>query len=51
MDEDGVITLVVVGAVCFCTVVSIVGSWVCPISRPRRISGYIDDDDEEVILV
>jgi hypothetical protein len=49
MDEDGVITLVVVGAVCFCTVVSIVGSWVCPISRPRRISGYIDDDEVNLV--
>lgn len=49
MDEDGVIALVVVGAVCFCTVVSIVGAWVCPLSRPRRISGYIDDDEVNLV--
>jgi len=44
MNEDGVIALVVFGAVCVCTLVSVVGSWFCPQVRPRRVSGYIDDD-------
>jgi len=42
MDEDGVIALVVFGSVMVCIVFVVVGSWVCPQTRPRRISGYDD---------
>jgi hypothetical protein len=42
MDEDGVIALVVFGSVMICIATVVIGSWVCPQTRPRRISGYDD---------
>jgi hypothetical protein len=44
MDEDGVIALVVFGAVSMCIVSVVIGAWVCPQTRPRRISGYEEED-------
>jgi hypothetical protein len=44
MDEDNLIALVVVGLVATCVIGSIIGAYVCPIVRPRRMSGYLEDD-------
>lgn len=44
MDEDNFIALVVVGLVATCAIGSIIGAYVCPIVRPRRMSGYLEDD-------
>lgn len=44
MDEDGILALVVLGVTLTCIVTVVVGSWVCPQVRPRRMSGYIEED-------
>jgi len=44
MDEDGVIALTVFAAVIFCVIFVVIGAWVCPQTRPRRISGYEEED-------
>jgi hypothetical protein len=44
MDEDNLIAIVVVGLVATCVIGSIIGAYVCPIVRPRRMSGYLEDD-------
>lgn len=44
MDDDSVIALVVVGLVATCVIGSIIGAYVCPLVRPRRMSGYLEDD-------
>jgi hypothetical protein len=44
MDEDNLIAIVVVGLVATCAITSIIGAFVCPLVRPRRMSGYLEDD-------
>jgi hypothetical protein len=44
MDEDSIIAIVVVGLIASCSIAAVIGSWVCPQTRPRRVSGYLDDD-------
>jgi hypothetical protein len=44
MDEDNLIAIVVVGLVATCAIGSVIGAWVCPLIRPRRMSGYLEDD-------
>jgi hypothetical protein len=44
MDEDGVIALTAFGIVASCVIFVIIGAWICPQTRPRRISGYIEED-------
>jgi hypothetical protein len=39
------LALGVFGAVCSCILVAVIGAWVCPQTRPRRVSGYIEEDD------
>lgn len=45
MDEDGLLALGVFASVAFCVVAVVIGAIVCPQTRPRRVSGYIDEDD------
>jgi len=49
MNEDSIIALVVVGSILVCAVTVIVGSWACPQTRPRRVSGYIEDDEVNLV--
>jgi hypothetical protein len=49
MYEDGIIALVVVGLVAVCAGGAIIGAWVCPQTRPRRVSGYIVDDETDLV--
>ena len=44
MDEDGVIALTTFGIVVSCVTFVVIGAWVCPQARPRRISGYVEED-------
>lgn len=48
MDEDGMISLGVFASVLMCTITVVVGAIVCPQTRPRRVSGYIADDESLV---
>ena len=45
MDEDGLLALGVFASVVACTIAVVIGAAVCPQTRPRRVSGYIDEDD------
>jgi hypothetical protein len=49
MNEDSIIALVVIGSIMVCTVTAIIGSWACPQTRPRRVSGYIEDDEANLV--
>jgi hypothetical protein len=49
MTEDSVIALVVIGSIMVCAITAIVGAWVCPQTRPRRVSGYIEDDEVNLV--
>lgn len=49
MNEDSIIALVVIGSIMVCTATAIIGSWVCPQTRPRRVSGYIEDDEANLV--
>lgn len=48
MDQDALTAIVVFFLVFVCGSVTVVSAHVCPRTRPRRISGYVD---EEVDLV
>ena len=45
MDEDGMLALGVFCSVAFCVIAVVIGAVVCPQTRPRRVSGYIEEDD------
>ena len=49
MNEDSIIALVVIGSIMVCTATAIIGSWACPQTRPRRVSGYIEDDESNLV--
>jgi len=44
MDQDGITALVVFLVVVACGGVIVITACVCPRTRPRRVSGYIDDE-------
>lgn len=44
MDQDAITAVVIFIAVFVCGGTSIVASQWCPRIRPRRVSGYIDDE-------
>jgi hypothetical protein len=44
MDQDAITALVVFLVVVTCGTVTVVSAYACPRTRPRRISGYIDDE-------
>ena len=45
MDEDGILSLGIFASVVACTIAVVIGAVVCPQTRPRRVSGYIEEDD------
>jgi hypothetical protein len=49
MNEDSIIALVVISSIMVCTASMIIASWVCPQTRPRRVSGYIEDDEVNLV--
>ena len=44
MDQDSITAVVIFIAVFMCGGIGIVAGQMCPRTRPRRISGYIDDE-------
>jgi hypothetical protein len=44
MDQDAITAVVIFIAVFVCGGIGIVAGQLCPRIRPRRVSGYIDDE-------
>jgi hypothetical protein len=44
MDQDAITAVVIFIAVFVCGGITIVAGSLCPRIRPRRVSGYIDDE-------
>jgi hypothetical protein len=44
MDQDALTALIVFLLVFTCGTGTVLAAYVCPRTRPRRVSGYIDDE-------